>query len=364
MPAETPPVWKQEEDLLEALRKTAPPAAWLLVVNCQPGPAGTPAYASAYLTRSEAGEWAAGSLPELPAALRKRFVALLAAMRDENPGAAWDACRVTLPFDLLEAYRYDFQQKVTYGCRTAREGNVDPADYAAAYELPAPDALLAQVQARSAELDRQRRLNPALMEQALLQELLPALPPDCQQVLVRYEAELADPAASLRGIYLTTGGDEARAQPLPALPAAVATAFADFRRASVFQSGNDWTSVEALVRTVLDEYGDDQLAVDYFFDESPPLRGLLKEAPAGESPAEFAARVQAALSAPPDVEDDYEQPAARPTGAAPAPAAAPKPTTWVCTWCKQTYTSAKQPTSFQPDKCPRNPGKAHAWHKK
>jgi len=103
--------------------------------------------------------------------------------------------------------------------------------------------------------------------------------------------------------------------------------------------------------------------VDYFFDESPPLRGLLKEAPAGESPAEFAARVQAALSAPPDGEDDYEQPAARPTAAAPAPAAAPKPTTWVCTWCKQTYTGTRQPTSFQPDKCPRNPGKAHAWHK-
>ena len=44
--------------------------------------------------------------------------------------------------------------------------------------------------------------------------------------------------------------------------------------------------------------------------------------------------------------------------------AAPALTVWVCTWCRHTYTSPKQPTSFEPDKCPRNPGKAHAWHKK
>ena len=84
MPAETPPVWKQEEDLLEALRQVAPPDAWLLLVSSQPGPAGTPAYAGVYLMRSEVGEWAADRLPALPAALRKRFAALLAAMRDEN----------------------------------------------------------------------------------------------------------------------------------------------------------------------------------------------------------------------------------------------------------------------------------------
>ena len=51
-------------------------------------------------------------------------------------------------------------------------------------------------------------------------------------------------------------------------------------------------------------------------------------------------------------------------GVSPQPAAAEAPaTTWVCTWCHEKYTSARQPTSFQPDKCERNPGKAHAWHK-
>jgi len=68
--------------------------------------------------------------------------------------------------------------------------------------------------------------------------------------------------------------------------------------------------------------------------------------------------------------------AARAVRAIPAAAAAPPAaqpdnqghpaalTVWVCTWCRHTYTSPKQPTSFEPDKCPRNPGKAHAWHKK
>lgn len=36
------------------------------------------------------------------------------------------------------------------------------------------------------------------------------------------------------------------------------------------------------------------------------------------------------------------------------------PVTYVCIWCKQEYTPAKQPTSFEPSKCPRNPGRAHA----
>lgn len=40
------------------------------------------------------------------------------------------------------------------------------------------------------------------------------------------------------------------------------------------------------------------------------------------------------------------------------------PVTYVCTWCKQEYTSPKQPTSFEPNKCPRNLAHAHAWHKK
>ena len=48
----------------------------------------------------------------------------------------------------------------------------------------------------------------------------------------------------------------------------------------------------------------------------------------------------------------------------PPPAAAEaSATTWVCTWCHEEYTSERQPTSFQPDKCERNPGHAHAWHK-
>ena len=47
-----------------------------------------------------------------------------------------------------------------------------------------------------------------------------------------------------------------------------------------------------------------------------------------------------------------------------APPASAAPTTWVCTWCKEEFTGDKQPTSFQPGKCERNPGKAHAWHKK
>jgi len=38
--------------------------------------------------------------------------------------------------------------------------------------------------------------------------------------------------------------------------------------------------------------------------------------------------------------------------------------TWVCTWCHEEYTGERQPTSFQPGKCERNPGHAHAWHKK
>ena len=53
----------------------------------------------------------------------------------------------------------------------------------------------------------------------------------------------------------------------------------------------------------------------------------------------------------------------KPAGPAPAPAARPL-TVWVCTWCHETYTGPKQPTSFQPNKCRRNPGKAHAWHRK
>ncbi len=47
-----------------------------------------------------------------------------------------------------------------------------------------------------------------------------------------------------------------------------------------------------------------------------------------------------------------------------ATSAAPAEQTWVCTWCHEEYTGSRQPTSFQPGKCERNPGKAHAWHKK
>ena len=57
-------------------------------------------------------------------------------------------------------------------------------------------------------------------------------------------------------------------------------------------------------------------------------------------------------------------PLARPDNQGHLTPAAPALTVWVCTWCRHTYTSPKQPTSFEPDKCPRNPGKAHAWHKK
>ncbi len=369
MPTEALPVYRQEEQLLEALPKLAPPDAWLLVVNSRPGPAGTPLYAGTYLTRSAEGEWAAGSLPDLPAALRKRFVALLAAVREEDGGAAWDACLVTLPLNPLEAYRYDVQQKVVYGCRTAREGSVDPADHATAYELPTPDALLAQMRAKDAELDRRRRLSPEQMEQAMLLVLLPALPADTNQVLLRYEVAAAttEPAASLQGLYLSAG-EEARAQPLPALPNALLTAFADFRVASIHQSGEEWASVELLARLVPDEYGDDKLERTYAFDRPEPLRGLLTGAAAGESPAAFATRVREAFDAAANEDNaannaaDYrETPAAARSTPTAAPAA--KPTTWVCTWCKQTYVSTRQPTSFQPGKCLRNPGKAHAWHK-
>ena len=54
----------------------------------------------------------------------------------------------------------------------------------------------------------------------------------------------------------------------------------------------------------------------------------------------------------------------RPDNQGRAAPAAPPLVVWVCTWCHHTYTSPKKPTSFEPDKCERNPGKAHAWHKK
>ena len=50
--------------------------------------------------------------------------------------------------------------------------------------------------------------------------------------------------------------------------------------------------------------------------------------------------------------------------ARPAVSAEAATSTWVCTWCHEEYTGSRQPTSFQPGKCERNPGKAHAWHKK
>jgi len=367
MPAETPPVWKQEEDLLEALRQVAPPDAWLLVVGSQPGPAGTPAYAGVYLTHSAAGEWAASALPELPAALQKRFVALLAAMRAENGGVAWDACRVTLPLNLLESYRYDVRQQLEYGCRTAREGSMDAAA-GAAYEMPAPAALLAQVQGKADEQVRQQRLNPDTMRQLLLQTLLPALPDWPVYCLILRQEPAADGAtASLRGFYLGYDNDEWQVLPVPervALPPAVAPDFADLRRAVALYTGYSWDSVELVVRHVPDDNGEYALDAEWYYNQPRPLRGLLADTHL--PPAEFIARMATALTAPPDVEGDaaaeYEAPA--PAHADKAPPAAAKSTTWVCTWCQQTCTSTKQPTSFQPGKCPRNPGKAHAWHKK
>ena len=367
MATETLPVYKQEEQLLEALRQVAPPDAWLLVVGSQPGPAGQPAYAGVCLTRSAAGEWAASSLPALPAALQKRFVALLAAQREENPGAAWDACRVTLPLNLLEAYRYDVQQKIEYGCRTAREGNVDPADYAVAYEMPAPAALLAQVQGQADERLRQQRLQPDTMRQILLKTLLPALPDwPIYFFILRQEPADDGTTASLRGFYVGYDGSEWQVQPMPeqvALPPAVATDFADLRRAVALYTGYPWDSVELVVRHVPDDNDEYALDAEWYYNQPRPLRGLLADAHL--PPAEFITRMATALAGPPDVEGDapaeYEAPApARAADTKPAPAAA---TTWVCTWCQQTYTGTQQPTSFQPGKCPRNPGKAHAWHK-
>jgi len=367
MPAETPPVWKQEEQLLEALRQVAPPDAWLLVVGSQPGSAGKPACAGVYLTHSAAGEWAASALPALPAALQKRFVALLAAMRAENGGVAWDACRVTLPLNLLEAYQYDVRQQLEYGCRTAREGSVDAAA-GAAYELPAPAALLAQVRGQADERVRQQRLNPDAMRQILLKTLLPALPDrPIYFFILRQEPAADGTTASLRGFYVGYDGSEWQVQPVPALaalPPAVATDFADLRRAVALYTGYPWDSVELVVRHVPDDNDEYALDAEWYYNQPRPLRGLLDDAHL--PPAEFITRMATALAEPPDVEGDaaaeYEAPApARAADTKPAPAAA---TTWVCTWCKQIYTSAKQPTSFQPDKCPRNPGKAHAWHKK
>ncbi len=58
-----------------------------------------------------------------------------------------------------------------------------------------------------------------------------------------------------------------------------------------------------------------------------------------------------------------DEPAGNPDNGRTEAAPEAKATTWVCTWCHEEYTGTSQPTSFQPGKCERNPGKAHAWHK-
>ena len=77
-------------------------------------------------------------------------------------------------------------------------------------------------------------------------------------------------------------------------------------------------------------------------------------------PADLTQRVEAAVAGattPPPTPANQ--------GQGKSPAAGPPPlVVWVCTWCRHTYTSPVKPTSFEPDKCPRNAGKAHAWHKK
>jgi len=77
-------------------------------------------------------------------------------------------------------------------------------------------------------------------------------------------------------------------------------------------------------------------------------------------PADLSQRVEAAVAGattPPPTPANQGQGKSLASGPPPL-------VVWVCTWYRQTYTSPKQPTSFEPDKCPRNAGKAHAWHKK
>lgn len=205
------------------------------------------------------------------------------------------------------------------------------------------------------------------LEEQIIDALRPQLPAGWQLLLL--SCELSDgptnPEASCASVYLTD--DEAgvwAAGNLPALSPGLKKQFIGLREALFRVLGTRWSNVEL-------EFANDDNGYLFSYDYAPPARlsGRTDWEAAGrfEAPA-FLARCLAAradLAEAPDDDgaDDY---AAEAPPRNPAPAArpaAPAEVAWVCTWCHDTYRSARQPTAFQPGKCPRNPGKSHAWHR-
>ena len=216
-----------------------------------------------------------------------------------------------------------------------------------------------------------KHLPPAALEEQIVEALRPALPaPPNYWQFVGLSCELGDdpthPLVDILSVCLyQTEAGEWRANALPALPPAVAARLVDLR-ASLAQFGlRPWRSTELHLQ------GDGSYQFTYSYEEPLRLRGLTAEGDATSrfEPAALLARFLAAQNAPADYADDEadDEPDYAPANQRDYPAAAPPapaaPTVWVCTWCHEQYASARQPTSFQPGKCPRNPGKAHAWHR-
>ena len=205
----------------------------------------------------------------------------------------------------------------------------------------------------------------ALQEQ-LIDELRPLRPADWQYCLLNCElsADPAHPQASYAHVYLAenAAGEWATGN-LPALPPDLTAQLIDLREALFEGLGTRWSSVEL---QLTNDYSGGQLR--YGYGPPPRLSGRDDDEAVGRFDAPtflarcLAARADRAADAN-EEQADYAAEAPASNAAPAARPAAPVAVVWVCTWCHGTYCSARQPTSFQPGKCPRNPGKAHAWHR-
>ena len=201
----------------------------------------------------------------------------------------------------------------------------------------------------------------AILEEQLVDALRPTLPANWQFYCLNCElsGDPTHPQVSFANVCLTLGDDgEWGAQNLAAPPSLLAQ-FVALREAAFQLLRTRWSSAELRLE------GDGSFQITY--DNAPPrrLNGISDEQATGRfEAAAFLARFLVAQREPAPTNDggydSYDEPPVANRPAAPVPAALP---TWACTWCHAEYTSAQQPTSFQPGKCPRNPGKAHAWHR-
>lgn len=138
-----PGILELEDQVVAALRQAAPTGTRLLVVGCQAS-GGSLHFRNAYLTGPATGVTAAGSLPDLPAAIKAKFAALRQASLPEHHNVPWEACKLTLVFGQLPPYNNAGNNQLNYDYDDQR-GMSEPI-MGFGFAVPSPAGLLAQYQ--------------------------------------------------------------------------------------------------------------------------------------------------------------------------------------------------------------------------